>query len=451
MRTTILGIGVFVAAMSCLETAVLGQAAGTSAEDTEKAKKLFENGIEFLEEGKIEPALMEFEEAYRILPNLMVLYNIGMCLKELSRYAEASSAFSKFLSEGGESLDKGLRDEAAKLLSECDTYTGILSIHCATGGAEILVDGLSTGFCPLDSKVKLDLGKHTVLAIGEGYKNFTKTVALRSGETIDLVVDMEKLHTSGKLTITSNLAGASISVDGKPKGTSSWSGAVSEGQHEIEIAAEGYRSFKCSMTLEADEEKLLDAHLLPEPVPSRLEVRTDVSNPEIVLDGAPIETVSFGIGLGNHEISISKKGYEPIERSVYLGESRSLLLDVSLEPKGVSPGWFWSTLSITGLSLVGATVAFFLQRDAYRDLNARYHEPDTRLELKSRGVTAQRTMVGLFITSGIFAAATLVLGFLTDFKSGKETVSIEEKEVVVGETEDCLELNVMNMKIGGGK
>src|SRR5258708_39787307 len=59
----------------------------------------FKNGVALFGEQKFAEALAEFERAYEIVPNPIVLYNIASCHRELSHYAEAVKYYNRFLAE----------------------------------------------------------------------------------------------------------------------------------------------------------------------------------------------------------------------------------------------------------------------------------------------------------------------------------------------------------------
>ena len=88
--------------------------AHSAGEDSQKA---FLKGAQLYEKGEYVKAAQWFRMAYEAQPNWMILYNIGQCEVEASRYDRALEAFEKYLAEGGESINVDQRKELeAKLV-----------------------------------------------------------------------------------------------------------------------------------------------------------------------------------------------------------------------------------------------------------------------------------------------------------------------------------------------
>lgn len=417
-----------------------------------KAMALFEKGLKFLEEGKFEPALIEFEEAYKISPNPLVLFNIATCLKESSSYVEASKAFKKFLADAGESAKEDLIEEATKAVSELETYIGYLSIECDPPGGEVFVDGSPAGILPLDQPVALDIGKHNVTIMKENYEIFKRTTGIRSGAQETLKALLVKITNYGKLTVKANVQDALIKIDGKKKGGPEWSGNIPEGTHDIMISAGGHRDFSCSIDVERDEEKLVEAFMLHDPVPSRLNVKINIQKASLLLDGEKKMTppgVLWGIAPGEHSLLISKKGYKAVESMIDMGSGQDILLSAELYPGKVAPGWFWAALAVTIGSLGGALVAFLIERDAYNDLNRGYPSDKEQDALKQRGADAEGAAIGLLVGGGVMAAATIILAFFVDFKAKKSSIKLQISNLPIKESEDCQEQNKENIQLQG--
>jgi tetratricopeptide (TPR) repeat protein len=64
--------------------------------DTEVARKHFNTGRAYYDNGEYDKALSEFEGARRVRPHPALDYNIGRCLDRLERYQDAINAYDRY-------------------------------------------------------------------------------------------------------------------------------------------------------------------------------------------------------------------------------------------------------------------------------------------------------------------------------------------------------------------
>src|SRR5271167_5022655 len=94
---------VFALAVACLAPrAALAQGAdaASQAQRTEAAER-FDRGLRLFNRGDTAGALAEFRRAYSLIPNVLVLYNIGLVYAQMGRPVEATDALEKVLASPG--------------------------------------------------------------------------------------------------------------------------------------------------------------------------------------------------------------------------------------------------------------------------------------------------------------------------------------------------------------
>jgi hypothetical protein len=147
-----------------------GAAGGAETTDAQaEAGESFEIGLRLLGEQNWSGALGAFERAYELAPHYAVLFNIGVCLKQLQRYPEALAAFERYLAEGGDQIRPEKRTEAEQAITDLRSFLSRVRIVVNVSGAEILVDGQSRGSSPLAEPLVLGAGHHVVEARAAGY------------------------------------------------------------------------------------------------------------------------------------------------------------------------------------------------------------------------------------------------------------------------------------------
>jgi serine/threonine protein kinase len=145
--------------------------------------------------------------------------------------------------------------------------------------------------------------------------------------------------TNARLNIKSTPGGAWVRVDDKPVGnTETASGFLSvplpgAGGHFVTIGANGYQQTQQSISVAPGASQVIEVTLVP--LPGKLNVHPSVS-------GASIEIVGVGtfsdqvsdrpINPGKYEIRVSKRGYQPVARTVDIQPGQPENIEIPMEP-----------------------------------------------------------------------------------------------------------------------
>jgi hypothetical protein len=152
--------------------------------DQKEAERHFQSGVALFQEAKYAEALAEFERAYEIAPQPLVLYNIAGCHRELSHYSDAVTFYRRFLTDG-----KG-KAKPARLAAAQAELDGILAriarvtvtVTPGVDGVTLILDGT-----PLDNPAMpliLPPGEHRLSARAAGRSEGERSVRLASGDEI---------------------------------------------------------------------------------------------------------------------------------------------------------------------------------------------------------------------------------------------------------------------------
>jgi len=111
---------------------------------------------------------------------------------------------------------------------------GSASIVSRPDGAEVLVDGVSKGVTPL--KLTLPVGTYT-LELHNGTSKRTVPLQVEAGSTVRQYVDLAPADAAvGRLEVSSDPAGAQVTVDGAPRGnTPLVLASIEPGQHRVAV------------------------------------------------------------------------------------------------------------------------------------------------------------------------------------------------------------------------
>jgi hypothetical protein len=137
---------------------------------------------------------------------------------------------------------------------------GFLELFSTTVGAELRIDGKLRGIVPLDGKIGLKPGKHSIEVRLRGYLSHEETIKIRHGRTTELEVDL--IAVDGIVSITTpGLIDATIRVDGEIIGSTPFDGSIPAGDHALEISREGYASEVRELRIQAGKLYRIDVRL----------------------------------------------------------------------------------------------------------------------------------------------------------------------------------------------
>src|SRR4051794_35060795 len=76
-------------------------AVGPSPAVKAEARERFDTGLHLFEKGENAGALAEFKRAYQLIPNPVVLYNMGLVYAAMNRPVDSVDALAQFLADPG--------------------------------------------------------------------------------------------------------------------------------------------------------------------------------------------------------------------------------------------------------------------------------------------------------------------------------------------------------------
>jgi tetratricopeptide (TPR) repeat protein len=136
-------------------------ARGDEAETTDLARRHYQSGSAYFEEGRFEEAAREFRESYRLSPRTELLFNIAKCFDKKGDAARALDAYRFYLAQAPHAPDLLAIQSKMK---ELETQVGRVLVEGAPLGAELRVDGVPIGHAPLDGPLTATAGMRKIEA-----------------------------------------------------------------------------------------------------------------------------------------------------------------------------------------------------------------------------------------------------------------------------------------------
>jgi hypothetical protein len=306
-----------------------------------EARERFDRGVRLFEKGENAGALAEFKRTYELIPNPLVLFNMGLVYAAMNRPIEASDALQDFLASGGASLSAEQRRKAEHVRAE--QAARIAQIVVLTDSpATIEIDGIEAGRTPLAKPLRVASGAHIVAALAPGFLPTRKELTLAGQVTETVVLTLTPTEARmAQLVVRASLPGAEVTVNGKRIGVTPLpaSVGVQPGTVLVELRRAGYRAASQSVSLDDGARGELVFRLDEDPAaPSSLRGRLVVSSldpgAEVLVDGQPRAAAGGSIPLvvGPHLVRVQRLGYEPFEQTVDVAAERETPLVAMLQP-----------------------------------------------------------------------------------------------------------------------
>ncbi len=210
-----------------------------------------------------------------------------------------------------------------------------VTVNATPAGAWLWVDGERRGLAPLT--VDLIQGARELELRKQGFKPWKQTVAVVANQPQSLpAVRLEPAD--GKLRVTSQPAGASVTVAGEYTGQTPLQILVPADQvQEVRISKAGYQGVARTAVVPSGDEVSLSVSLSA--VIGSVDVVAEPTDAKLFVDGKAVGRASQRLSLAAvpHELEVRKPGYRPFRTRVTPRPGYPQLLKVRLERANAAP------------------------------------------------------------------------------------------------------------------
>jgi hypothetical protein len=187
-------------------------------------------------------AFVKFEQAFGLSKDPRLLWNMAVCEKNLRHYANVLSLVERYRAESGSRLSDAQRREAQDVIDTVRMLVSNVRITVDEPGASIYLDERLVGTSPLQSPLRIDLGKRQIRVVKPGFTEQITAQHFGGGSTSSLHFALQPEPDHARLTIASDHGGV-IHVDGKRVGRGDWQGMLESGEHLIRVTAPGMQPY----------------------------------------------------------------------------------------------------------------------------------------------------------------------------------------------------------------
>jgi hypothetical protein len=331
------------------------------------AQAAWDSAKKFYDARQYDGAAEAYKRAYELSKNPRVLFNEGVCQKNLQHYARALMIFRQALADGAGKLSADETKSISAAAALLEGYTTTFTLTSNEDGAVVLVDDYPVGTTPLPGPVPIDPGEGRVIVLHkEGFEDARQTV--RVDQTTQPKLTFTLVREGRKTPVHVTVLGpphAIITIDGKDLGEDRFADELPAGPHTFEARAQDYVPLRQSATVVYGEPLNLTLTLVRERHEALLRVTAEPQSATIAIDGKPVGSGSFEgrvSTVGGRQLTVRKSGYHEHVAEVVLADDQTRDIQVTLVPEK-SGLVYW----IAGTAVVVAGVAvlsYFLFKPA---------------------------------------------------------------------------------------
>ena len=199
-------------------------------------------------------------------------------------------------------------------------------------GARVIIDGQEVASTPVQN-LEVKAGRRILEIQADTYQDI-KTEVQIEGCSAEQSFDFALVPGWSDVFISSIPEGAAVSVDGKPAGNTPLKIELREGNYLLQINADGFKTWQTRLAVSLNQaQNITDIRL--QPADGTLALQTTPSGANVTVGQKFIGKTPLNVQLSantQHEIRISKAGYEKATRRVQVATGKLKKLTVDLKP-----------------------------------------------------------------------------------------------------------------------
>jgi hypothetical protein len=329
----------------------------------EDARKAWDNATTFFAAHQYDGAAVEFLRAYETSKNPRVLFNVGVCEKNLLHYARALGRLRQALVEGAGKLSTQETKAITDAIHVLEGLTTTVEISTNEAGAEVFIDDVAIGTTPLPGAVPIDPGEGRIIRVQkDSFEPQTRTIAvdLSSKPHLNFVLERRERRTNVSVHVTGT-PGATIAIDGRDVGQEEFSGDIPAGRHSFDVRAPGFVPMHQNAEVVYGEPFKLSLTLAPERHEAVVRVNALPAGATISVEGKPKGVTSWEGKLSTlqgQQLVVEKAGFHPYTAELKLADDQVRVLDITLVP--VRMDWVWWASGAAAVVIGGSVLSYFV-------------------------------------------------------------------------------------------
>lgn len=232
------------------------------------ASTLKAEGDRLMDTFRYEDALGKYDAAYKLKADPALLYNQGRALEGLGRFPEALDKLLDFREKAPKDLLARLGAALQQNIDELRGRVAVLTVVVDPPGSTVRLGDRILGEAPL-TKLRVNAGKVHFEFAKEGFFTETLDLALEGGKETPVEIRLSPRDSRATLKVTTSVAGASVVVNGTPRGQVPLELKLAPGPHLVRLEQDDFYDSESVVELAPLEQKTFSVELDPIPITAR--------------------------------------------------------------------------------------------------------------------------------------------------------------------------------------
>lgn len=186
--------------------------AAVDAAALQKQREIFTEANKLWDDGKYPQAEQLYLQAWKIKKTFDVAANLGTLEADMNKPRAAAEFLAYALREYPAGGKAQFRDALVKRLVDAQKRIGTLRVRVNKPGAEVMLNGQSTGVTPLPGDLFVEPGTHQMEVKLEGYLPQQVTVTVAKGKTAEVTFTLAPPAGANKKVIVAGAVAGGVAV-----------------------------------------------------------------------------------------------------------------------------------------------------------------------------------------------------------------------------------------------
>ncbi|MBL8602055.1 MAG: PEGA domain-containing protein [Myxococcales bacterium] len=359
---------VLVASALSVTPALWAQTPGPSPAAVSEARDRYQRGVELFDEHNYSAAMVEFQRAYELTRNAVVLFNISATHELSGHFVEALDAMLLYERDAPRDVVARRRAEIDAALGRLRGRIGTVIVRFDAPGLEVRIDNLVRPASEARNGLRVSAGRHRIALSAQHFQRREEEFDIAGGTTLALSEPL--VPEAAFMAVDCNVAGAEVVIDGRVVATTPTTSPlpVSEGSHHVMIRRPGFTTYETDVNSVGAGARVRAQLTWAEPIADDIAARLLVtaSEPNIVVSLGGRRLNNDGreaLPPGPHRLRVERDNFLADERDVNLASGQTTNLSVILAPTPAYRAQYEASVRsrrTAGLAVVGAGLAVAL-------------------------------------------------------------------------------------------